>query len=214
MGRTPHDTLGKCLLKAALERVGTAETSREVAGEVQSADVWYVPDPSRAGHRSALGLLGWLASRAAIFEPFSGTPSASEVRACLLKLYQLHAEQGPAARRDRRGRDPRQPHLVLLVPSASERSLQTFGAMPVPGRQGVFSLAAGFCTLITVADRLPGGVGTLWLRLLGRGETQREAVSELLALPLDHPVRALAEREVVRWRTETTDRKSRESVPL
>ncbi len=36
---------------------------------------------------------------------------------------------------------------------------------------------------------LPKTIDTLWLRLLGRGMVQREAVAELLALPKHHPYR-------------------------
>ena len=204
MGRTPHDRLGKTLLAAVLERVGTAEISREVAGEVQTADVWFEPDAGRAHERTGLGLLGWLASQRALFEPFSGVPRAAEIRACLLKLFQIHAEEARARRRDR-GRDSTRPtRLVLMLPTVPESLLEGIGAAEVARRQGVFSLAPWLCTLVTVADRLPPTLDTLWLRLLGRGETQRKAVVELLALPPGHDVRALAEREVVRWRMETS----------
>lgn len=52
---------------------------------------------------------------------------------------------------------------------------------------GIYELAPVFCTTIVVTSELPQNFSTLWLRLLGRGITQRAAIMELLALDANHP---------------------------
>lgn len=42
---------------------------------------------------------------------------------------------------------------------------------------------------MVVIHQLPKTIDTLFLRLLGRGTVQADAVNELTALPLDHPCR-------------------------
>jgi hypothetical protein len=44
-------------------------------------------------------------------------------------------------------------------------------------------------TAIIAIHQLPKSLDTLWLRLLGKGNVQSQAIAELLALPKDHPYR-------------------------
>jgi hypothetical protein len=43
-------------------------------------------------------------------------------------------------------------------------------------------------------------VDTLWLRVLGRGQTQRRAVQEVVALPANHPRRGQILRLLASWK--------------
>ncbi len=52
---------------------------------------------------------------------------------------------------------------------------------------GVHFLPDALRTAIVAIHQLPQTPDTLWLRLLGRGSVQSQAVIELQALPLDHP---------------------------
>jgi hypothetical protein len=52
---------------------------------------------------------------------------------------------------------------------------------------GVHFLPDALRTAIVAIHQLPQTPETLWLRLLGRGNVQSQAVIELQALPLDHP---------------------------
>jgi hypothetical protein len=52
---------------------------------------------------------------------------------------------------------------------------------------GVHFLPDALRTAIVAIHQLPQTPETLWLRLLGRGSVQSQAVIELQALPLDHP---------------------------
>lgn len=45
-------------------------------------------------------------------------------------------------------------------------------------------------TALVVIHQLPCTEETLWLRILGRGTVQKEAIAELAALPVDHPLRS------------------------
>jgi hypothetical protein len=52
---------------------------------------------------------------------------------------------------------------------------------------GVYFLADALRTAIVAIHQLPQIPETLWLRLLGRGSVQAQAIIELQALPLNHP---------------------------
>ena len=54
---------------------------------------------------------------------------------------------------------------------------------------GVYFFQKCFRAALIAVDQLPVTQETLWLRILGRRETQRTAVNELLALPLSNPLR-------------------------
>ncbi len=70
MTRFPHDQFAKDYLKELLAPLGEVETSRDVAGEVRSIDVWFTPAPQSPGDAQGLGLLRRFAASPSIFEPF------------------------------------------------------------------------------------------------------------------------------------------------
>lgn len=51
----------------------------------------------------------------------------------------------------------------------------------------------------TLIDQLPETEETLWLRILGRGETQARAIREVLNLPPNHPRRDGILRLLISW---------------
>jgi hypothetical protein len=55
-------------------------------------------------------------------------------------------------------------------------------------------------TAIIVINQLPVNFHTLWLRLLGKGKTQNQAVGELLKLPLGNNYRQNVIELLVSWR--------------
>ncbi|MGA1265237.1 MAG: hypothetical protein ACO331_15255 [Prochlorothrix sp.] len=57
-----------------------------------------------------------------------------------------------------------------------------------------------FGTHFIVIHQLPKTPDTLWLRLLGKGRCQREAIREILALPPPNPHRDLALQLLVNWK--------------
>jgi hypothetical protein len=55
--------------------------------------------------------------------------------------------------------------------------------------RGVYFFQKCFRAAIVAVNELPVTEETLWLRILGRGETQRTAIDELLALPESNQLR-------------------------
>ena len=66
--------------------------------------------------------------------------------------------------------------------------------------EGFYFLAPRLCTTIVAIEELPTTSETLWLRLLGTGRTQEDAIAELLMLPEIDPKRNSALSLLVSWR--------------
>lgn len=192
MTRFPHDQFAKDYLKELLAPLGEVETSRDVAGEVQEIDVWFAPSHQPIEYAQILGLLGRFADKPAIFEPFRNAVTPTEVRSCINKLFDVYAGLERQARRDNtRIVEADLPRLWILTPTASESLLQGFGARLDEDNwgAGVYFLADYLRTAIVVIHQLPRTQETLWLRILGKGRVQQQAIDELQALPSEHPLR-------------------------
>jgi hypothetical protein len=191
MTRFPHDQFAKDYLKELLAPLGEVETSRDVAGEVQEIDVWFAPSHQPIEYAQILGLLGRFADKPAIFEPFRNPCNATEIRSCINKLFDVYAGLERQARRDNtRIVEADLPRLWILTPTASESLLQGFGARLDEDNwvAGVYFLADYLRTAIVVIHQLPRTQETLWLRILGKGRVQQQAIDELQALPSEHPL--------------------------
>ncbi len=82
------------------------------------------------------------------------------------------------------------PKLWILTPTASRQLLSGFGATRADDWvSGVYFIADSFRTAIVAIHQLPTTPETLWLRMLGRGKVQSQAIDELEALPVSHPFR-------------------------
>jgi hypothetical protein len=93
------------------------------------------------------------------------------------------------------------PLLWLLAAEVSDRLLVDFGGVidPVLG-EGFYRLVTGLRTIVVAIEELPRVPETLWLRLLGKGRTQEDAIEELLLLPESDPKRSSAIGLLVAWR--------------
>ncbi len=138
---------------------------------------------------ATLGLLGKLATSPAIFEPFRNAASKEEICDCLLKLLEV---RGALQREANKNKTPIQeleiPKLWILTPTASTTLLSGFRA--VQGEDwlpGVHFMADYLRAAIVAIHQLPQTPETLWLRILGRGRVQEQAINELKALPSNHP---------------------------
>lgn len=203
MTRQLHDQFAKQYLEELLAPLGQVETSRDVSSEVRQVDIWFVPAASPSTEPQLLGLLGQMASSACVFEPFRNQPSPVEVRNCLLKLYSLHGELLRKARRENDSvSEAELPILWILSPTCSTNLLNGFGAkLDDSGSwvEGVYFLPEYQKTALVAINQLPITEATLWLRILGRGETQRQAAREIEALPNNHPFRRNILEIVGRW---------------
>lgn len=191
MSRKPHDDFAKQYLKGLLEPVGTAEISLEIPGETQQVDVWFAPSSNAAIAPQALGLLGRMVTTACLLEPFRNPASWTEICSCLSKLFALQAEERRNAKRARqRLAENQTAYLWIMVPTASETLLEGFGAKPDQSwLEGTYLLPRYYRTGLVAIHQLPAIPDTLWLRLLGRGTVQAQAILELTNLPAEHPLR-------------------------
>jgi predicted transposase/invertase (TIGR01784 family) len=91
--------------------------------------------------------------------------------------------------------------LWILSPSASITVLEGFGAKLDPDwPEGVYFLPSLYRTAIIAINQLPVTPETLWLRLLGRGKTQNQAVRELLEFPQGNAFRENVLELLISWR--------------
>jgi hypothetical protein len=190
--RTPHDQLAKQLLQAVLQPGGAVRIEHEVSGEVQKIDVWFEPDPERRSLLQDAGLLGRLASEPSLFEAFSDPPDLNELRDCLDKLYTWHRHMRSEARQ-RQAPAPPLPRLWVLSAGLPRTVLEQMGLEPDPaGPSGLYRSDPGYGLGLVVLSKLPRTADTLILRLLGRGPTQKSALTDLFDLAPDASQRPLA----------------------
>jgi len=195
MTRFPHDQFAKDYLKELLTPLGEVETSRDVAGEVREIDVWFTPAPQSPGDAQGLGLLGRFAASPSIFEPFRNAVTPSQIRSCMSKLFDVHAELERQAKREKTNvQEAALPMLWILSPTASVPLLNGFKATLNEDNwmRGVYFLGDFLKTALVAIHQLPRTSDTLWLRILGKGRVQQQAVDELAALPLENPFRSNA----------------------
>jgi hypothetical protein len=195
MTRFIYDQFAKDYLSELLSPIGAVIPGRDVASEVREIDVYFTPSSAASDYVENLGLLGKMATTAALFEPFRNPVTVSEVRSCLSKLLDVTAELERRARRENtRSEEAELPKLWILTPTASETLLNGFNAAPAQQNwpRGIYFLGEYLRTAVVVIHQLPETEETLWLRILGRGRVQERAIAQLSALSVDHPVRAIA----------------------
>ena len=193
MTRFVHDQFAKDYLKELLSPIGDVEISRDVSGEVREIDVWFTPKSSHSDYLQRLGLLGQLARTSAIFEPFRNAVTPSQIRSCMGKLFDVHAElERQAKREDRRLDSVELPQLWILTPTASSALLEGFNLQSFSESlemSGVYVLGRSLLTGLIAIHQLPRTSETLWLRILGKGGVQKQAIQEVGALPEDNSLR-------------------------
>jgi hypothetical protein len=175
----------------------------EVPGEAREVDVAFSPNRQTLGTAPELGLLGRLVVTPCLLEPFRNPPTPTQTRNCLLKLFLIQAEvQREAKRNEERLPEDQLPRLWILASSASERLLQGFRAQPDTENwlTGIYVLGDFLRAAIIAISQLPATPETLWLRILGKGETQQQAIAELAALPRENPLRSTTLELLFNWR--------------
>lgn len=195
MTRLLYDQFAKQLLKELLEQFGRVETSMDVAAEVRQIDFFFVPKPETEQERQALGLLGKLTVGPGAFEPFRNAVQPKDIRNCIGKLYDLHnALDRQQARQNKPLLDEEElPQLWILSPTASAKMLGGFRAEEEDDwPQGVYLFGPSSKVAVIAIHQLPRTPETMWLRMLGKGRVQKEAIAELRDLPEDNQFRVNA----------------------
>ncbi|MGH7998653.1 MAG: DUF4351 domain-containing protein [Brasilonema sp.] len=194
MTRFIYDQFSKDYLEELLKPYGEVQAPKRVAGEVREIDVFFAPSSQHNSNLETLGLLGRFAATPAIFEPFRNAASKDEICDCLLKLLEVRGELQREANRNKTSiAESAIPKLWILTPTASTTLLSGFGATQrVDWVSGVHFMAEYLRTAIVAIHQLPRTPETLWLRVLGRGTVQNQAIDEFVALPANHPFRKAA----------------------
>ncbi|AFY48425.1 hypothetical protein Nos7524_2589 [Nostoc sp. PCC 7524] len=189
MTRFIHDKFAKDYLEELLKDYGEVKASEKVSGEIKEIDVFFTPNKQQTPNLEILGLLGRFAENPAIIEPFRNPASTDEICDCILKLLEVKASLRREAKTNKtKLQDAEIPQLWVLTPTVSETRLSSFGTIQKPDWiSGVHFLPDALRTAIVAIHQLPQTPETLWLRLLGRGNVQSQAIMELQALPLNHP---------------------------
>ncbi len=193
MTRFAHDQFAKDILDETLSYIGGVNLDKRVPAEVREIDIYFTPNPEKPGYsdyREKLGLLGKMAENPALFEAFRNPVTTEQVLSCLSKLLDVKADLVRETKRE----NPiynEAPWLWILTPTASDNLLNGFNITTEPENwgKGIYFLGKSFRTGIVVIHQLPKTSETLWLRILGRGRVQEEALVSLAALPVDNPWR-------------------------
>ncbi len=190
MTRFIHDQFAKQYLTELLTPYGQVETSKDITAEVRQIDLLFIPSPQPGQSLEKLGLLGRMATNYAIFEPFRNPVSKSEIRSCIGKLFDVHADlERQAKRNETRINETELPQLWIFTPTASVDILESFNGTldETNWGKGIYFLSTGLKTVVVAIHQLPSTPETLFLRVLGRGKVQRQAVEELEALANNSP---------------------------
>ena len=189
MTRFIHDQFAKQYLTELLTPYGQVETSKDITAEVRQVDVLFIPS-SPPTNLATLGVLGKMAANYAVFEPFRNAVGKSEIRSCMGKLFDIHSQaERQAKRNDTRINESELANLWILTPTVSVEILDSFNASLDEENwgKGIYLFGKGFKTVIVSIHQLPSTPETLFLRILGRGKVQRQAVEELETLTNNSP---------------------------
>ncbi|BAZ50273.1 hypothetical protein NIES4103_28890 [Nostoc sp. NIES-4103] len=189
MTRFIHDEFAKDYLEELLKNYGEVKSSQKISGEIKEIDVVFTPAKQQTSNLHILGLLGRFAENPALIEPFRNPTSTDEICDCVLKLLEVKALLRREAKANQtKLQDAEIPKLWILTPTISKTILSSFGTtQKTDWLSGVHFLPDAWRTAIVAIHQLPPTPDTLWLRLLGRGSVQSQAIMELQALPLNHP---------------------------
>lgn len=111
------------------------------------------------------------------------------------KLFDVHADFERQAKREKTSiQEADLPKLWILSPTASVSLLNGFRAIVDEDHwmRGIYFLGDYLRTAVVAIHQLPRTSDTLWLRILGKGTVQKQAISELATLSVNHPLRANA----------------------
>jgi hypothetical protein len=200
MTNIPYDQFSKQYLEELLAPFGEVNISQEIAGEARQVDVFFVPDRLNRD-RQSLGILGKITATPCLLEPFRHQPTPTDIRNCLLKLFLTLADRQRQAKRDHtKIPETELPTLWILTSTASPKLLQNFKAELLPDwPEGIYFLGESLRTAIIALNQLPVIPDTLWLRILGKGKTQQQAIDELLTFAPDHPQRQRTLELLLTW---------------
>jgi len=195
MIQQPHDQFAKRFLSELLDPFGgEIKTNYEIYAQQHYVDIYYLPDASvDKSSFQKLGLLGEMVQHACLLEAFRSPPTVDDVHNCLFKLLSVYQEL--QKRQEKLHQKPLDkdelPNLWILATSVYQPLLDCFEVKTRLSQwcEGIYFLGECLKTAIVDIRALPSTPETLFLRLLGKGATQKQAIEEILAYPVDHQLR-------------------------
>jgi hypothetical protein len=190
MRKLSHDNFAKQYLVEMLYPFGIVELNRQVKSHLKEADIFFVP-PNKLEIKE-LGLLGNLVNNQCLIEVFYNPLTSRNVRNCLSKLFDFFSElEYFANRNDTVVTNDDLPRLLIISPIVPAKLVDGFAVQmdEINFGKGIYSFPDSFRTRMLSIHQLPRTMDTIFLRILGRGKVQIEAINELFALPINHPLR-------------------------
>ncbi|MBD2471424.1 hypothetical protein [Nostoc sp. FACHB-145] len=190
-------------LEQLLSPLGTVAVSGLITDEERRGIVLFLPQEVVQTEEHSLRLLTKVAQCDCSIEVYCEPIDETDVRNCLRKLFSVFSTLNCQAEAEGKTLEENDlPRLWIVVPSASSELLNNFGAnLELENwSTGIYFLPDIFRLSIVAVDELPMTAETLWLRILGKGETQRQAFTELLTLPENNEFRQNTIRLLANWR--------------
>jgi hypothetical protein len=198
MTTKPFDQFNKSLFRELLSAYGQVIPNFAVLGEERAIDVFFAPNGNTQPDPAELGVLVAMTQSPALLEPFRSGLADEDVETCIMKLFMVNADlrrEHPTVPVDV------PPYLWILAAEVSDKLVTEFGGAVDPELgDGFYKLPTRIKTTIVAIEELPTTPETLWLRLMGKGRTQDDAITDLLILPESDPKRAGALDLLVSWR--------------
>ena len=191
MTRFIYDQFSKDYLDELLWHYGQVTANQMVSSERLEIDLCFSPSVDKLPDE--LGLLGKLARRFCLFEPYRNPVTPSQIRACWGKLIAVEGEMIREFKRQKQSfTEADLPYLWILTPTASQNIINGFkGEITEEFGNGVYLCGRLLRMGIVVIHQLPVTPETLLLRLLGRGKVQTNAISEVESLSDDNPLKSI-----------------------
>ena len=189
MSQFPHDEFAKEYLPELYQEYGIVTPSADVMSEKREIDVLFTPTKPVPTTPETLGLLGKLAQTTCLLEVYRNPVNSEQIMDCIGKLITVRNNQVKTAKKEKQ--NPSQwAFLWIITPTISEKILTEFNAISRENwEKGIYFLPQGLHSGIVAIHQLPKDKNTLWLRILGKGTTQIDAIEELKALPINNPYR-------------------------
>ncbi|MBW4505105.1 MAG: hypothetical protein KME64_01080 [Scytonematopsis contorta HA4267-MV1] len=202
MTKNPFDQFSKQLFKEFLTPLGLVETNYEIPGEAKYVDIWFTPSTQPTIDRQDLGILSRIAATPCLLEPYRKQPTEREIRSCLGKLSHLEEYLQREAKQDEESiPEDELPRLWIIASSISDKLLNKLIATPDEAwLPGIYFPSKVFLTGFIAINKLPRTPETLWLRILGKGVIQQQAIDEVIALPKEDSKRSAALKLLATWK--------------
>jgi hypothetical protein len=191
-------------LEYLLSPLGNVAVSGLITDSERRGIVLFFLKQATQTEKYSMKLLEKVAQSDCAIEVYCEEIDETDVRNCLRKLFSVFNSLNCRAEAEGETVDENDlPRLWIVVPSSSGELLNNFGARLELENwpAGIYFLPEIFRLTIIAVNELPMTAETLWLRILGKGETQRQALCELLELPENNQFKQNTIRLITNWRT-------------